>query len=78
MTRDANPGTHMSPTMRCDQCLQPVIEGPDGGYVCGLCYHVVEPWGYEERRKEGVRQAAEVRREKTAVRRQAKERKAAG
>ncbi|MCZ4095682.1 MULTISPECIES: hypothetical protein [unclassified Streptomyces] len=75
MSNDANTGAYMSPTMRCSNCLQPVIEGPEGGYVCGLCYHLVEPDGYEVRRKEGVKRAAEARQERAEVRRLSKERK---
>lgn len=53
----------------CEMCKNPVVGGPEGGYVCGLCYHVVEPHGYAERRAEGVRAAAEVRRARTLARR---------
>jgi hypothetical protein len=55
--------------MRCEKCQQSVIEGPEGGYVCGLCFHVVEPHGYAERRAEGVKRAAEQRRACTQARR---------
>lgn len=55
--------------MLCKDCLNPVIEGPEGGYVCGQCFHVVEPNGYAERRAEGVRRAAEERRIRTEERR---------
>lgn len=53
----------------CEMCRNPVVEGPEGGYVCGLCYHVLEPHGYVERRAEGVRAAAEARRARTEARR---------
>jgi hypothetical protein len=53
----------------CEMCKNPVVAGPEGGYVCGLCYHVVEPHGYAERRAEGVRAAAEARRARTLARR---------
>lgn len=53
----------------CEMCKNPVVEGPEGGYVCGLCYHVVEPHGYAERRAQGVRAAAEARRARTLARR---------
>lgn len=55
--------------MRCEMCLSPVIEGPEGGYVCGLCFHVVEPNGYAERRIQGIKAAAEARRARTLDRR---------
>lgn len=55
--------------MLCKDCLNPVIEGPEGGYVCGQCFHVVEPNGYAERRAEGVKKAAEERRIRTEERR---------
>ncbi|WP_035851538.1 hypothetical protein [Kitasatospora azatica] len=35
----------------CASCGTPVSEGPEGGYVCGACFHVVEPLGADEARK---------------------------
>lgn len=55
--------------MRCENCQQPVIEGPEGGYVCGLCFHLVEPNGYSTTRAEGVKAAAAQRRARTLARR---------
>ncbi|MDT3399260.1 hypothetical protein RKE29_21850 [Streptomyces sp. B1866] len=55
--------------VRCEMCKNPVLEGPEGGYVCGLCFHVVEPPGYAQRRAEGVRKAAEARKARTLARR---------
>ncbi|AEW99445.1 hypothetical protein SCATT_p12520 (plasmid) [Streptantibioticus cattleyicolor NRRL 8057 = DSM 46488] len=54
---------------RCEKCHQPVVEGPEGGYVCGLCFHLVEPDGYAERRAAGVEAAAAQRRARTLDRR---------
>ncbi|MFE9427342.1 hypothetical protein ACFYNO_30725 [Kitasatospora sp. NPDC006697] len=38
-------------TRYCESCGTPVTEGPEGGYVCGACFHVVEPRGADEARK---------------------------
>ncbi|WP_110666558.1 hypothetical protein [Streptomyces tateyamensis] len=35
----------------CASCGTSVSEGPQGGYVCGACFHVVEPLGADEARK---------------------------
>ncbi|SNT60071.1 hypothetical protein SAMN05216252_16010 [Actinacidiphila glaucinigra] len=56
-------------TMDCERCLEPVIEGPEGGYVCGLCLFTVEPPGYNKRREEGLRAVAAERRRRTLERR---------
>ncbi|GAA3076076.1 hypothetical protein GCM10020000_71790 [Streptomyces olivoverticillatus] len=57
----------------CRDALQRLPEpgdrGSRGGYVCGQCFHVVEPNGYAERRAEGVKKAAEERRIRTEERR---------
>lgn len=48
-------------SMKCSECGWPVIEGPDGGYVCGQCLHTVLPDGYDQRRYEGLVAAREER-----------------
>lgn len=68
MTREL-PAADETAALLCEMCKNPVVEGPEGGYVCGLCYHVVEPYGYAERRAEGVKAAAEARRARTKARR---------
>lgn len=27
----------------CDNCFQPVVDGPEGGYCCSRCGHSVDP-----------------------------------
>jgi uncharacterized Zn finger protein (UPF0148 family) len=43
-------------TLHCARCGSPVREGPEGGYVCPLCFHVMEPPGEEQRRKDARRE----------------------
>ncbi|WP_340563242.1 hypothetical protein [Streptomyces sp. GSL17-111] len=38
-----------APSMHCAHCGSVVFEGPSGGYVCGQCYHTVEPPPHPER-----------------------------
>jgi hypothetical protein len=45
----------------CASCGTPVSEGPEGGYVCGACFHVVEPMGADAaRRRRRAERAAMV------------------
>ncbi|UGY90313.1 hypothetical protein [Streptomyces gobiensis] len=40
---DRMSSTLPSPAMHCAHCGSVVYEGPHGGYVCGQCFHTVEP-----------------------------------
>lgn len=58
-------------TMHCSHCGTVVIIGPEGGYVCGQCYFVVEPDGYERTRRAGLARVRAERLERQARRRAA-------
>jgi hypothetical protein len=62
--------------MVCEECGTQVVEGPEGGYVCGQCLHTVLPPRYEERRREGLARVAAERQERAAARERAKQAKA--
>lgn len=58
---------------RCDECREPVVDGPEGGYCCSYCGHSVDPprLVMERRQKEWDRRAAiraEIREEIRATR----------
>ncbi|WP_217200884.1 hypothetical protein [Streptomyces buecherae] len=62
--------THsMGADPRCGACQAPVVTGPEGGYVCGQCWHLEEPPGYEEQRAAGLARARARREARTAARR---------
>lgn len=43
-------------TSHCGACGGQVEDGPEGGYVCGNCGHVVEPPGRVRERHARVRE----------------------
>lgn len=55
----------------CEKCGTLVAEGPQGGYVCGVCLYTAEPSGYEQRRRDGLARVAAEREARTLARREA-------
>ncbi|MFI6283298.1 hypothetical protein ACIBCM_00850 [Streptomyces sp. NPDC051018] len=64
----------MAERVRCDRCHNVTgLSGPEGGYVCGLCAHVVEPSGYAQVRADGLKAVAKARRAKARARKAAQQ-----
>ncbi|MEU5402253.1 hypothetical protein ABZ348_23490 [Streptomyces sp. NPDC005963] len=57
--------------VRCDTCGHLTgLAGPEGGYVCGRCWYVVEPAGYGRLREAGLKVVAADRQARAQARRE--------